>query len=456
VGGLERAAWNAEAEEDRVQGDGRRLRVIGEWDVAVVGSGAAGISAAVTAARYGARTVLVERQAYLGGMGTGGMVGVFCGLYTGGPEKRAIPSAFGGDVTDRLAREGACGWSDIRRTRVVHYDVGVLKVVYDALAAESGVELLLQTGVTGVLADEGQVYGLVVDNVEYHGVLLAKQVIDASGDASVVHWTTGRTEKGGAAGETQGATLVFRMANVDTARAVAVSRDRFSELIEQANREGTFNLPRTDGYFFATTHPGEVNCNMTRVAGLDTTMAAEATLAEVVARQQVQEYARFLRARVPGFRASYLSFYGSTLGIRETRRIVGDYVVTEDDLRVARAFDDGVAYAAWPMEIHAATGDGTVWGWLPDDAWLEIPHRALLPLGLTNVQAAGRCISTTHEALGSTRVMGTCMSMGEAVGVAAAQAARRGLSIRELPMAELRGELDAYRRVETDTRRRVG
>ena len=100
------------------------------------------------------------------------------------------------------------------------------------------------------------------------------------------------------------------------------------------------------------------------------------------------------------------------------------------------------------MEIHAATGDGTVWEWLPDDAWMEIPHRALLPAGLANVQAAGRCISTTHEALGSTRVMGTCMSMGEAVGVAAATSARAGTPLRELPMAELRAELEAYRQAE--------
>ena len=186
--------------------DGRRLRVIGEWDVAVVGGGTGGISAAVTAARHGARTVLLERQAYLGGMGTGGMVGTFCGLYTGGPTKPAIPMRFAAEVLERLRREGACGVADIRRTRVVHYDIGWLKIVLDDLAGESGVSLLLHTMVTGVLADEGRVHGLVVDNVEYHGIVLAKQVIDASGDANVVHWATGRTEKGGEHGETPSAT----------------------------------------------------------------------------------------------------------------------------------------------------------------------------------------------------------------------------------------------------------
>ena len=184
---------------------------------------------------------------------------------------------------------------------------------------------------------------------------------------------------------------------------------------------------------------------MTRIGGYDLTVAEEASEAEVVARRQVMEYARFLRERVPGFERSYLSFYGSTLGVRETRRTIGDYVVTADDLRAARRFEDGVAYAAWPMEIHGPAGAGTIWEWLPDDAWMEIPHRALLALGLANVQAAGRCISTTHEALGSTRVMGTAMSMGEAVGLAAALAARRGVELRDLPVGELRAELDGYR-----------
>ncbi len=423
--------------------DSRRLPVVGECDVAVVGGGLAGIGAAVIAARCGARTVLVERQAYLGGMGTGGMVGTFCGLYAGGPEKRSIPMRFAADVIGRLLQRSAGGIADIRKTRVVHYDIGALKVVLDELAMESGVTLLLHTLVTGVLADAGRVHGLILDNPEHHGVLLATQVIDASGNAEVVHWATGHTEKGGASGETQAATLVFRMANVNLEKARTVSRQRFTELAEKACAEGGFDLPRTDGYFFATTHPGEVSCNMTRVAGLDMTLAADATQAEIIGRRQVQEYARFLRERVPGFEESYLSFYGSTLGIRETRRIVGEYVVTADDLLAARRFDDGVAYAAWPMEIHGATG--STWQWLPDDQWMEIPHRALLPLGLANVQTAGRCISTTHEALGSTRVMGTAMSMGEAVGMAAAWSARRGIPLRALPVAELHAALAGIR-----------
>lgn len=423
--------------------ESRRLLLVGECDVAVVGGGMAGVSAAVTAARSGARTVLVERQAYLGGMGTGGMVGTFCGLYAGGAGRPSIPMQFAAEVIRRLSRQGACGVVDIRKTRVVHYDVGILKVVLDELAIESGVRLLLQTLVTGVLADAGRVSGLLLDNTEQHGVLLATQVVDASGNAEVVHWATGRTEQGGPSGETQAATLVFRMANVNTDLARSVSRDRFRELAEQARAEGAFDLPRTDGYFFATTHPGEVNCNMTRVADLDVTRVADATQAEVVGRRQVLEYARFLQARVPGFGESYLSFYGSTLGIRETRRILGEYVVTQEDLLTARSFEDGVAYAAWPIEIHGATR--STWQWLPDDAWMEIPHRALLPRGLANVQAAGRCISTTHEALGSTRVMGTAMSMGEAVGLASAWSARRGIALRELPMAELRAALHGLR-----------
>jgi len=426
----------------RLEPGSRRLAVVGECDVAVIGGGTAGVSAAVTAARSGARTVLVERQAYLGGMGTGGMVGTFCGLYAGGPEKPPIPMRFAADVLHRLTERGGCGTVDIRKTRVVHYDIGGLKQVLDELAVESGATLLLHTLVTGVLADARGVHGVVVDNVEDHGVLRASQLIDASGNADVVHWATGRTEQGGEAGETQPSTLVFRMAAVDLDATGIVSRDRFRELAERAGAEG-YALPRTDGYFFATTHPGEVNCNMTRVTGLDLTRAAEATEAEIVARRQVQEYARFLRDRVPGFEKSYLSFYGSTLGIRETRRIVGEYVVTAEDLLAARTFPDGVAYAAWPMEIHRP--DGALWRWLPDDRWMEIPHRALLPLGLANVQAAGRCISTTHEALGSTRVMGTAMSVGEAVGLAAAWAAQRGVTLRDLPMADLRSALMAYR-----------
>ena len=132
------------------------------------------------------------------------------------------------------------------------------------------------------------------------------------------------------------------------------------------------------------------------------------------------------------------------MGVRETRRVVGEYTVTGDDLRRAATFPDGLAYSAWPIEVHTETG--TRWEWLPDDRWAEIPHRAMLPAGTVNVQVVGRCLSATHEAHGSTRVMGAAMSMGEAAGLVAAVAAERGVPLRSLDIAALRTDLDRRRR----------
>jgi hypothetical protein len=267
----------------------------------------------------------------------------------------------------------------------------------------------------------------------------AQQFVDASGDADVAYHAGCPVDVGGP-GRRQFPSMQFAMENVDVAAAYAAGLDRLNELMSTEGQRPEWDLSRAGGAVLPTPRPGEVYGAMTRVAvdghSPDMTDPFEATAAEIAGRAEAEKAGRFLVSAMPGFGGAFFADTPTQLGVRETRRAVGEYVLTGEDVLSATRFDDAVAAGAWPQEFHVQ-GKGTEWRWLERGAWYQVPFRALLAKEVDNLLVAGRCISATHEALASTRVIAPSMAQGEAAGVAAALAAQKGLPLRSLDVEEV-------------------
>jgi FAD dependent oxidoreductase len=276
-------------------------------------------------------------------------------------------------------------------------------------------------------------------------------VVDCTGDGDVAAhagaaYEIGRDEDG----LVQPMTLMFRMVGFERAGFEAYVRahpDQWRgvhglwDLIREAAAAGELELPREDILFFGTPHEGEVSVNSTRVTRVLGTDVFDWSHAELQSRRQMRQIAAFLRRHVPGFEQAYVAQSGVHTGVRETRRIVGDYRLTADDVLEARKFDDVIARGAYPVDIHNPKGSGTVLRRLPPGEAYDIPLRCLLPQGLDGILVAGRCLSGTHEAHSSYRVMPIVMATGQAAGVCAALAAKRRVVPRALPVAEVQAAL---------------
>jgi hypothetical protein len=421
-----------------------RLPVVAEADVVVVGGGSAGTAAAITAARSGLRTVLVEDFPFLGGMSTGGCVGTFCGFYyreRNGDLVRLV-GGFAAEVMDRLAGRGDCyGPVPFKTTGAVPYVPWGLKTLYDAMVrAEPNLTVLLHTRFLQALVRDGAIEAIVVATRAGRAVLRAPYFIDATGDAALALAAGAPVERG----ETlQYPSMMFYMEHVDLDRALPHLFD-LNDLIER--HAETADLPRRSGNVIPTGRPGEVLVAMSRVSvgghPADGSDAAELTAAEMLGREQAERCGAFLREHMPGFEQAFVADAAPRLGIRETRRIVGRYALTADDVLGGRKFDDGVGRAAWPIELHVA-GGLTEWRFLDDGLWYTIPYRCLVPEGVSNLLAAGRCLSATREGFASARVIGPCLAEGQAAAVAVALARRPGTRLDAIDVDALRSGLGA-------------
>jgi hypothetical protein len=245
-------------------------------------------------------------------------------------------------------------------------------------------------------------------------------------------------------------TLMFRMAQFDQEEFAAYVREHPDQwrsvhglegLVAEATAAGVLQLPREDILFFATPHDREVAVNSSRITGVLGVDAWDLTHAEVVGRHQVDQISAFLRDYVPGFRDAYQVQSGVAAGVRETRRVLGDYVLTADDILTARKFDDVIARGTYPIDIHNPIGQGTILRTVPPGEAYDIPLRCLLPRDVDGILTAGRCISGTHEAHSSYRVTPTAMATGQAAGVCGALAAKRQRRPREIDARDVQAEL---------------
>jgi glycine/D-amino acid oxidase-like deaminating enzyme len=411
------------------------------YDVLVIGSGSAGSCAAISAARLGARTLLIDRLAFMGGTSTA-VLDTFYAFYTPGEQPRRVVGGLGWEVVGRLIDAGVA----FERANTygagtgVTYDQETLKVVWERLAEEAGVELLLHTWATGVRMDGGRIGAVRLWNKGGERWVEAAVVIDASGDADVSAMAGVGYDNAAAQGRVQSLSTLFKLANVDVERAATVKKAELWDRMHIAAESGDYRLPRIEGSWHRTPFPGVVLIHMTRIPNVDATDPEQLTRAEVDGRRQVQEYARFLRDRVPGFEASVIVATSPAIGVRESRRVHGDYRLTREDVLAGRRFDDEIALCGAPIEDHHAGGD-TDWQYVARGGVYGIPYRSLLPAGVEGLLVAGRCFSATHDAHASARSMATCMAMGQAAGTAAALAVERSTTPRALGVDAVRERL---------------
>jgi len=402
-------------------------RQVLSYDVVVVGGGAAGFAAAVAAAGAGARTALVERYGFLGGMATAGMVSTICGLYGTSPGGVPEPlnEGFAALFARRLAAMPGCE-KPVRRGRgiVLPYTAFAFACLADEItAAAPALDVYLHATLRGVTTGPREVERVAISTWERDLELNARAVVDASGDAAVAH-AAGATTATAPASERQLPSLVFVLQQVEPGLVAPGPRVALLRTLVAAERDG--RLPRGASHLMLgpSSQPGEVVCKLALDGVVDDVREGRdfLTAAEQEGRKRALALTEFLKS-LPGFSRAFVSHTATQVGVRESRRVVGRYELTRDDVLEGRRFEDGVARASWPIELWEPGHLGPTYEYLEETQTYDIPLRSLRARDLDNLFVAGRCMSATHEALGSARVIGTCLAAGEAVGIAAARQA---------------------------------
>jgi hypothetical protein len=387
------------------------------YDVIVAGGGPSGIAAAVAAAREGAKTLLIERYGFLGGAGTAMMVNPWMSYWAEGKQDRVIIFGVLKELIDGMTALGAYG----HPKQCTAFDPEALKVVAERLCLEAGVTLLYHSFLGSVQTDDSGRFIQSVRIANKSGLtdFSAKLFVDTTGDADLAALAGAMVEKGRAVdGLSQPMTLSFRMANVEIDR-MPDSQEITRRYLE-AKARGEIHCPREDILWFYANQPGVIHFNTTRIILKDATDPWALTEAEIEGRRQVQEIVQFLKSYVEGFEVSYLQMTAPQIGVRESRRIAGEYVLTAEELLAACKFDDVIARGSYPVDIHNPNGEGTIMQHLQPGEWYDIPYRCLVPKKIENLLVGGRPISATHEAHSAIRVQPIAIAIGQAAGTAAA------------------------------------
>lgn len=426
----------------------RKTELLDSHDVIVIGGGPAGICAGLAAARRGAKTLLIEQAGCLGGIATAGLhqkIAQFRGSRGQGNIVGGIPA----EIVERAVRDYEAdffpGGHDGLFVEIEGY-----KYLLDRMAEEAGLEVLFYSQVSDVVRKNGKLVGVILNNKSGRFAALAKILIDCSGDGDVAYRAGCRMMHGRLGdGKMQPVTLMYTVGGVDTdaVRGYMAEDHKLRNFCRIAAEQGYMRPWQSElmGFWFNSHRPDQVNANFTHMA-YDGACAFDLTAAAIEGRRQVREAVEAMRALIPGFEDSYLITTASHIGVRETRRIFGRYVLTEDDIKRQAIFEDSIGLGSAFIDIHNTEGPGMdkKSGFtLPPGGYYSIPFRSLIPESINNLLVAGRCHSATHEAAGSTRWMTQCMVMGQAAGTAAQIAIKRRELIVDIDIAELQKQLKA-------------
>ncbi len=439
-----------------------KVPILGEFDTVVIGSGPAGIGAAIASARQGARTVLVERYGFMGGTMTAGLLNVLLGFFA---KDKQVVAGIAQEIVERLSTHTMGTFGHQKREECSHctekedcpngswksfvsFNPEAMKIVAIEMAEDAGVHLLLHSLAVDAITEGNRIKGVVLVSKSGESAVKAKVVVDASGDADIAARAGAEYEKGRPEdGMMQMPTLVFTVGGVNRTESRIALR-AFSEMerspaLEKAIEMG-LHLPGRKCFIYRMPIPGQYSVNAVGVDDFDSTDAWSVTKAELETRKNIYPFVDFLKRNIPGFESCYLVETASQVSPRESRRIMGEYVLTADDVLSAKKFSDGVVNGVHPIDIHhrsTASVSAKNYEGLPCSCSYNIPYRCLLPKAVENLLVVGRCISCTHEALGSVRVMATSIGMGQAAGTAAAMCLEGGYPPRAVSAGLLRDRL---------------
>ncbi|MBE6192410.1 MAG: FAD-dependent oxidoreductase [Rikenellaceae bacterium] len=417
----------------------KQLQVRGTYDVVVAGSGPAGICAAVAAAREGAKVALVERYGVVGGNLTTGYVGPILGMVGKGTMRDELVELLGVPENDMIGVTGRAHDFEMAKIRLMQF------------VNHPNIDVYLQTTVTDVVKEGDTLKGIISTSGEGQFALLGKVTIDATGDGIVSYLAGATTEKGREDGLMQPVTLEFTIDGVDESKGVICIGDvddvmlgdeRFLDYCKRLSLEGEIPERIAAVRLHPTTHSGERQVNTTQVNGVDMTRVDHIFKADLELREQMLTLIDFFHKHIPGYENCRIISSGTTTGVRETRRVIGDYIITAEEMAAGCRFDDVIVHRAeFIVDIHNPEGSGQAEEHIQYCDPYDLPYRCFTPKGVENLYTAGRCISGTHRAHASYRVMSICMAMGEAVGVAAAMCSEKGCTPRALDVKELQNRL---------------
>jgi len=438
----------------------RKLPVLGNFDVIVAGGGTAGFAAAIASARKGAKTLVVERMNCLGGQITSGMMGIFCAI---NDRDKIVIKGLPEEFFNRLYKQGSVKDPDFSKTQFIDYDAEAAKnLINDMILEEPNLSVLYETWIAGAIVDGEKVSGIIVENKSGRSVYYGKCIVDATADADVVHYSGGEYVKIPKE-DVHPVTLITKLSGIDKKKMFAYYK-KHPESVHNSPTcswdEGIFHkfriveelkgveLPPEYEYLrewfmliYETPRDGEMYVNMTGQTNVDGTNAMEISEALTISRKRIAQCLDVLKKIIPGFENAYVVATASMLGIRETRQIVGEYTLTEDDLYAYKKFDDAVCSMSAPVGVHTPDGKTAKMVNHKIGQSFDIPLRSLIPIRLNGLIVAGRCISVSHIAMGATRVMPGCMSVGQGAGIAAALAVELGVEPRYIPVDKLKESL---------------
>lgn len=405
-----------------------------KYDLAVIGGGFSGVAAALAAARAGAKVLIVEKSNSLGGAAVNCLVNPFMPYSTEVDGKRVNLSAgIFKEIHDQLEDRNA-----MRQESFLEEE---LKYILNEMVAEAHIDLLFHAYIFKADRHGDRIESVTVATRSGEMKIEAKYFVDATGDAQLAYLADCPTVLGREPDHLcQPMTLCFRVGNVDVDKFNA-SREKLKRAHAQSLAAGELLNPREDILVFRTPIHNVLHFNTTRVVKKNPTCPTDVTEAEVVARKQVFEIYDFMKKHADGLENSFLMMTAAEIGIRESRMIVGDYLLTEDDCKNCTKFEDAIAACNYDIDIHNPEGSGTSHYLFKAGEYYTIPYRCLIPLGISNMLVAGRCISSDHGAQASYRIMPVVCCIGEAAGSAIGLAVKNNSSLREIDIRKLQNIL---------------
>lgn len=419
---------------------------LNKYDVIVAGGGFAGVSAAISAARGGASVLLIEYNNCLGGAAAECLVNPFMPFHTKGEDGKLMLLSTGifSEICDNMKKLDCelNGREYVDDGKPMHtFNEELLKIVLQRMVLEAGVKLLFHTRCVGVKKNGERIEAVTVSNKSGIYDIEATCFIDCTGDADISAMSGCPVRVGREAdGLCQPMTLCFRVSNINIPEFNKVRGD-MQKLYKQMRAEGKIKNVREDILIFPTMSDNTLHFNSTRVVKHNPISAEEVTEAELIAREQVLELFAFLKKNAKGFENAVLSSTAMRIGVRESRMIDGDYILTQEDLVACTRFEDSISVCNYDIDIHNPEGSGTSHYYFKDGTYYTIPYRCLTARNNVNLLVAGRCISSTHEAQASYRIMPTCCTLGQAAGTAAAMSVSLGGDVRKIDVKALQTKL---------------